>query len=176
MRMRAAGRGMILGLLILATACRPVCADGGSLRFSAVRGSYRISVFTAPTPFRKGPVDISVLVQDRGTGELMASTRVTVRMTKPGQPAIECLATAEAATNKLFRAAQFELPAPGRWEMQVQVEGPHGLAAIGGELEAAAALPRWHEMWGWIGWPAVAVALFGVHQALVRRKMRSPRK
>ena len=47
-------------------------------------------------------------------------------MTKPGGLALEYPATTEAATNKLFRAAQFELPEPGRWEMQVQVEGLHG--------------------------------------------------
>ncbi len=172
--MRVAAGGVNLGWLILATACPPVWADGGSLRLSEVRGGYRISVFTAPAPFRKGPVDISVLVQDRGTGELMASTRVTVRMTKPGQRVIEYPATAEAATNKLFRAAQFELPAPGRWELQVQVEGPHGPAAIGGEVDAAAALPRWRDLWPWIGWPAAAVALFVAHQMLVRRKGKAP--
>ncbi|MGO9921998.1 MAG: hypothetical protein ACLQIB_45790 [Isosphaeraceae bacterium] len=171
--MRTTAGGVILGWLFLATACPPLCADGGSLRFSAVQGGYRISVFTAPAPFRQGPVDISVLVQDPGTGELMASTRVTVRMTKAGQAALEYPATAEAATNKLFRAAQFELPASGRWEWRVEVDGSGGLAVVSGELEAAAASPRWQELWIWIGWPAVAVALFGIHQVLVRRKQSS---
>jgi len=171
--MRAAAGGVILGWLVLLTACPPVSADGGSLRWSEVQGGYRISVFTAPTPFRQGPVDISVLVQDRRTGALVESTRVTIRMTKPGQLALEYPATVEAATNKLFRAAQFELPAPGRWELQVQVEGLHGLAAIGGDVEAGPALPRWQELWLWIAWPAVAVALFGIHQVLVRRKCSS---
>ncbi len=173
-RGRGSTGGVTLGWLILATACPPVCADGGSLRLSEVRGGYRISVFTAPVPFRKGPVDISVLVQDPGTGELIASTRVTVRMRKPGQAVLEYPATAAAATNKLLRAAQFELPAPGQWELEVQVEGPHGPAAIGGEVEAAAALPRWRALWLWIGWPAVAVALFVIHQVLVRRKGKAP--
>ena len=90
----------------------------------------------------------------------MTQARVTVRMTKPGRLALEYPATTEAATNKLFRAAQFELPEPGRWEMQVQVEGLHGLAVIGGEVEAAEPLPRWPEMWPWIGWPALVIVLF----------------
>ena len=38
------------------------------------------------------------------------AVRVTIRMTKPGGPALEYPATTEAATNKLFHAAQFELP------------------------------------------------------------------
>jgi hypothetical protein len=118
-----------------------------------------------------GPVDVSVLVQDRATGNVLASTRATVRMTKPGQPMLEFEypATAAAATNKLFRAAQFELAAPGRWKIQVQIDGPHGPALIGGELEAAEALPRWRELWMWIAWPALVIALFGIHQVLVHR-------
>jgi hypothetical protein len=140
------------------------------LRFSEVQGEYRISVFTAPKPFRKGPVDISVLVQDRGTGELMASARVTVWMTKPGQPVLEYPATADAATNKLFRAAKFELPAPGRWHWRVEVEGSHGRAVAGGDVEAAGELPEWRELCLWISWPVVVIVLFGIHQLLVRRK------
>jgi hypothetical protein len=31
-------------------------------------------------------------------------------------------------------------------------------------------LPRWREMWPWFGWPALAIALFGIHQALSRRR------
>ncbi len=168
--MRSTAGGLILGWLLLATACPLLLADGGSLRISVVQGAYRISVFTAPTPFRKGPVDISFLVQDPGTGELIPTTRITVRMTKPGQALIEHRATAEAATNKLFRAAQLELPASGRWEWEAEVDGPHGLAVVKGEVEAAAALPRWRELWMWIGWPAVAIVLFGAHQVFVRSR------
>jgi transposase len=168
--MRSAASGVILGWVILATACPPLCADGGSLRLSAVQGGYRISVFTAPTPFRQGAVDVSVLVQDRDTGQPMPLARVSVCMTKPGHRTLSYPATHDAATNKLFRAAQFELPASGRWELEVQVEGLHGMATIGGEVEAAAPLPRWRELWMWIGWPAVAIALFGIHRVLVHRK------
>ena len=166
--MRPMVGGVIFGWLLLGTWCAPAVADGGSLRLSGKKGGYQITVFTAPTPFRAGPVDISVLVQDGSTGEPMPQARVTVRMTKPGRPALEYPATTEAATNKLFRAAQFELPEPGRWDMQVQVEGSHGLAVIGGEVEAAEPLPRWPEMWPWIGWPALAIALFSIHQILKR--------
>ena len=98
----------------------------------------------------------------------MTGARVTVRMSKLGQLAVDYPATAEAATNKLFQAAQFELPEPGRWDMQVRVEGSHGLAEIAGEVEAAKPLPRWREIWPWFGWPALAIALFSIHQILKR--------
>jgi hypothetical protein len=162
--------GVTLGWLLLGTWCAPAIADGGSIRLSRKNGGYQITVFTAPTPFRAGAVDISALIQDATTGDPMTPVRVTVRMTKPGGLALEYPATTDAATNKLFRAAQFELPEPGRWEMQVRVEGLHGIAVIGGEVEAAKPLPRWAEIWPWIGWPALVVALFSIHQALARRR------
>jgi hypothetical protein len=162
--------GVIFGWLFLGSWCVPASGDGGSVRLSATKAGYRITVFTAPTPFRAGPVDISVLVQDARTGGPLPEARVIVRLAKAGQPALEYSATQEAATNKLLRAAQFELPEPGRWEMEVQVEGVHGPAVIGGEVEAAAPLPRWRELWPWFGWPALVVALFGMHQVLGRRR------
>src|SRR4029077_14949184 len=83
---------------------------------------------------------------------------------------LEYPATQEAATNKLLHAAQFEIPVPGRWELEVRVEGSQGTAVVGCELEAAEPLPRWRELWLWIGWPALAIALFGIHQVLSRRR------
>jgi len=137
---------------------------------SGKKGNFLITVFSAPTPFRAGPVDISVLVQDALSGEPVATMQVTLRMTQPGQPALECEATAEAATNKLLRAAQFELPEPGRWQMEVRIEGPEGVSVMNGEVEAAERLPRWRELWPWIGWPAIALALIGIHEALAGRR------
>jgi hypothetical protein len=170
--MRSVVWDTIVGWLLLETLCTPALADGGSMRFSERSCGYQITVFTAPTPFRAGPVDISVLVQDASTGEPMLDARVTMRMTKPGHAALEYSATREAATNKLFRAAQFDLPDPGRWDMQVQVEGSHGLAVVGGDVDAAAPLPRWQELGWWIGWPGLVIVLFGIHQALSRPSHR----
>jgi hypothetical protein len=167
--MRPVIGGVIWGWLFLGTWCAPALADGGLMRWSEAKGSSRITVFTAPTPFRVGAVDISVLVQDASTGDPLTPVKVTVRMTKPGGLALEYPATTEAATNKLFRAAQFELPEPGRWALEVEVQGSHGVAVIGGELDAAEPLPRWRELWPWITWPALVIALFAIHQFLTRR-------
>jgi hypothetical protein len=165
---RTSGRALSSWFL-LAMWCAPALADGGSVWLSTTKSGYRLTIFTAPTPLRAGPVDISVLAQDGSTGEPLLDARVTVRLHRPGEPALEYPATTEAATNKLLYAAQFELPAPGRWDMEVHFVGRHGSAVVGGELEAAEPLPRWLELWPWIGWPGLAVALFGIHQALARR-------
>jgi hypothetical protein len=164
---------MIVGWLFLGVWCMPAWGDGGSVCLSATKGPYRITVFSAPSPFRAGPVDISVLVQDASTGEPLPLVQVTVLMTKNGQSSLEYPATQEAATNKLLRAAQFEISEPGRWELKVHVEGLQGTAVVEGELEAAEPLPRWQEMWPWTCWPVLAIVLFGIHELVVRNSRRS---
>jgi hypothetical protein len=147
-------------------------ADGGALRLSEQQAGYRITVFTAPNPLRAGPVDVSVLVQDAATGEAVPEATVAVQATPWGRPgaAVRVPATSEAATNKLLRAALFELPEPGRWQIEVEVEGKGGLARVRFEAEAGEPLPRWLALWPWFTWPILIVMLFGIHQALGRRK------
>lgn len=153
---------------------RAVRADGGTLRLSERQGGYRIAVFTAPTPFRAGPVDVSVFIQDATTRAPVADARVTVRAAPRGRPdeAFHQPATTAAATNKLFRAAVFALPEPGWWEMEIVIEGTRGTARAAFSVEAAGPPPRWLTLLPWVSWPAVAILLFCIHQRLVRRKAR----
>jgi len=147
-------------------------ADGGTVRLSEQKGNYRITVFTAPTPLRAGPVDISVFVQAAATAEPAAEVRVTIEAVRRGSrgAAICHPATTAAATNKLYHAAIFNLPEPGWYALEVSVDGALGKARVGLEMEAAEALPPWLRMWPWVGWPVVAILLFGVHQFLVRKQ------
>jgi len=150
-------------------------ADGGAVRLREQARAYQVTVFTAPTPFRAGPVDFSVLVLDAGTGEYVPEARVTVRLAARGTGnVLEYPATAAAATNKLFHTAVFRVPEPGWWDVDVAVEGPHGPALVRFEVEADEPPPRWLELWPWYAWPALAVALFGLHQVLVRRRIPLP--
>src|SRR6516225_10741923 len=76
-------------------------ADGGTVRLREQAGAYQVTVFTAPTPFRAGPVDVSVLVLDAGTGEYVPEARVTVRLRARATGTVLVYpATAAAATNK----------------------------------------------------------------------------
>ncbi len=152
--------------------CTPLLrADGGTVQLSERQGGYQVTVFTAPAPLRVGPVDVSVLVQHPDTGAPIPEAQVTLRAWPRGR-ADEALcvpATEEAATNKLFRAAVFDLPEPGRWEMEVSIEGPFGEARVRFEAEAAEPLPRWLSLWPWYSWPFGVIVLFGIHQGLKGR-------
>lgn len=153
-------------------------ADGGAVRFSQRRGDYRITVFTAPTPLRAGPLDVSVFVQDAATGEAVADAQITVRASPRERPeaAIQQRATTEEATNKLFQAALFDLPEAGWWDVTIIVEGLREPVAVHFEMEADEPLPRVWEMTPWIAWPAVVVVLFLAHKWLVQRKQRESQR
>lgn len=162
----ALGSGLLLGPVGAAR------ADGGTVRASAVASGWRVTVFTAPTPPLAGPVDVSVLLQDAATGRPDPAARVWVRAEprdRPG-PAVEQPATADAATNKLLVAAVLDLPDPGWWVVRVRVEADGRSAEVGFDLEVGDPPPRWVSLAGWVGWPAVAVAVFAAHRLLVRRK------
>jgi hypothetical protein len=149
-------------------------ADGGTVRLSEQQGKYRITVFTAPTVLRAGPVDISVLVQDADTGEPASGVQVTIRAEWRGSPDVTLRhrATTEAATNKLYYAATFDLPEPGWYSVEVSIDGPLGGAEVHFEMEAAEPPPPWLAMLPWVGWPALAILLFSIHQRLVRWRSR----
>jgi hypothetical protein len=150
-------------------------ADGGAVRLRERAGGYQIAVFTSPTPFRAGPVDVSVLVQDAATEECVPEAQVTVYLKATGSGrTVECPATTEAATNRLFHAAVFELPEPGYWNVEIAVEGPHGPALLRFGVRADGPTPRWLELWPWFTWPALVVAFFGLHQVLFRRRIPLP--
>jgi hypothetical protein len=151
-------------------------ADGGTIRLSERRGDYRLTVFTTPTPVRAGPVDVSVLVQDSDTGEPVSDVQVMIKATLRGSPAlaIQHPATTEAATNKLYHAANFDLPEPGWYALVVSVAGTRGEVWVRLELEAASPLPAFLALWPWVAWPVVVILLFGIHQLLVRRRPCEP--
>jgi hypothetical protein len=155
--------GALLACLLLPG---PARGDGGRLQLSETSGNYRITVFTAPNPCRAGPVDVSVLVQDAVTGAVLPDATVVVTATDQVTPArpIEQPATGEAATNKLFHAAILDLPNPGLWEMTIRIDGPRGQAVSRFEVEVADPIPPWVSLWPWLTWPAVVIAVFGVHQ------------
>jgi len=170
---------LVVVWLTLGCGCAAVRGDGGTVRLRERKGPYEITVFTAPTPFRAGPVDISVLVQEADSGAPVSEARVTVTLTaRPGQHhGLRQQATTEAAMNKLLRAALFELPWAGWWEAEVTVAG--GLGEGRGEetvsfaVEAEEPLPHWVTLWPCLTWPALVVALFGLRRLVVRRPVDS---
>jgi hypothetical protein len=118
---------LLLAAVTLAVA-GPLLANGGSVRISrAVVGPYLVSVFSSPTPLRTGEVDVSVLVQD-AVREAVLDVPVAVEAVPVGFEAapVRQEATREQATNKLFKAAKFDVATAGEWKIEVRVGGEEG--------------------------------------------------
>lgn len=134
---------ILCGLALLyVMAVHPAFANGGQIRVSnEPAGPYVITVFTSPSPFRAGPVDISVFVAEGQDLVAVQNAQVTIT-TEPidhRAPGGSYPATHDQATNKQFYAAKFTLPSDGRWRIVVEVGGALGRGSTSFEVEAGAA-------------------------------------
>ena len=169
---RFSARIFLIPLLLMASPSH-ARADGGTLRFSQVRGPYRVTLFTAPVSPRAGVVDFSVMLQEAGSDRPRFDIPVSVHAWPTGRPESRRggRVSSESATNKLFRDIPIDLPDAGEWTVSVVVGNATPIEAI---VVVAPPPPAWLDLVGWITWPAGAVMIFFIHRAIVKRKRRSP--
>lgn len=164
----------MIGLALFSSGLSPATAhaDGGLLRAWKQYEGYEVAVFTEPTPVVSGSVDISVLLLDRSTGEPIPETRVVVEVSPVGRPekATSRLATREGATNKLLRAAVFELHDAGRYDVNISIDGPVDHSQVRFEVDVGSSWSPRAGVWPWVLWPLPVIALYGIHRRLVARE------
>jgi hypothetical protein len=170
----------MIGLTLITSGAWAATArgDGGTLRAWKQQGDLEIAVFTDPSPVVAGPVDISILLLDRNSGEPDGKARVTVEVLPGGRPdrAVRRVATEQAATNKLFRATSFELSESGRCGVDVLIEGPVDRLKIHFNLIVGMPWSARSGIWPWVLWPLPTIGLYGMHQRLVYWRRKIPRK
>ncbi|MBX3026891.1 hypothetical protein KF840_18440 [bacterium] len=169
-RTRIAPAALLLAALPLAA---PAGADGGAVRLSERVGDLVITVFTSPTPLRAGPIDVSALLLDGRSGDVIgdAGVTVTLRNPQPEETMVTATASRAQATNKLLYAALLDLPAAGAWRVEVAIDrAGHPPAAVTFDVDAAPPLPPWRTYWPYFALPALAVAVYALHQWLVLRR------
>lgn len=97
-------------------------ADGGKVRFSQIVEPFQVTVFTNPTPLQTGPVDISVLVQQADSGEVIHDAVIDITLLcKDTQQTIHQRATNDSS-NKLLQSSTVVLPTARNWQVSVQIE------------------------------------------------------
>jgi hypothetical protein len=80
-------------------------------------------------------------------------------------------ATSELATNKLMRAAHLELPEPGVWTIEVELQCEGRSIAAGFDLALADPPPPWLDLALWLSWPVVVIGLFILHRLRLRQRV-----
>jgi hypothetical protein len=171
-------RQLIALITVLVLQCPAMLfADGGTLRASGHYGNFQISVFTSPSLPRCGIIDISVLTQEALSGKVHTDVPATIKLTKVNAGnnipiELEQITATSAATNKLFRAAQFNVPEPGQWRLTVAINDPsnqtttHNTQPLQFEIAVSPPPPAWLTLAPWIGWPFGVLLLFCAHQRL----------
>src|SRR5579859_1118640 len=90
-------------------------ADGGTIQLRKEAGALVITVFTSPAPLSAGPVDISLLLQNRNGLEPVLDANVSLLLRADASGAeITTRPTREQAQNKLLYAAPVTLVDPGK--------------------------------------------------------------
>src|SRR5689334_5892537 len=113
-------------------------ANGGTPQLTLEpAGPYELTVTTSPSTLRVGQADVSVLVYQAASGELFQDARVTLTTEPLGHPGQrgQFAATHDQAENKLYYAANVQLPEAGRWRIGVQVRSSLGEGATSFEIE-----------------------------------------
>jgi hypothetical protein len=160
--------------------CACAWADGGAVIASQRVGSWQVSVLVSPVAPAVGPIDVSVLVQDAVSGQTVDGVIVKLQLAPEDSPAdsIRLAATRAAATNKLFYAAQCDLPTAGRWTIAATANDREDEAELFAVINVAGPPPKWVELWPWLAWPSVVIALFLLreHLACMQRERRAQRQ
>ena len=143
-------------------------ADGGAIQFQGDAGPFHVTVFTLPPVLSAGPVDVTVLVQDRSKLSPLLDASVTLDLTLRGGRTLEkkdawsppsCSLGKSAALNgiparlnhggnRLLYGALVQIPRSGAWQLRINIERANETESIDTLLEvnpsASPPLTYWH--------------------------------
>jgi hypothetical protein len=167
---RAVGRSLIIGALCLLVilmpaagpAARPAVAHGGGapqLTNEPV-GPYLLSLWSDPDPAVVGALHLTLAVADAASGAPVTAAEVTVTA-RNGATRLTAPASHEGALVPEFYEVDFDLPAAGEWQFDINISGEAGSGQAGFALTAAAGATNWllialvglgGAAAGWVGW------------------------
>jgi hypothetical protein len=147
-------------------------ADGGRVRMQQTSGEFIVTLFTAPEPLTTGDADLSVLVQDRATQQVLLNAVTEIQLTSPvGDVQTIPLARGQAS-NRMLQAATVHLGRTGSWFATVRVRHGADQAACSTRFEVATNRSRRALILAFLLLPLFAIALFVLHQTQRSRLYR----
>lgn len=149
-------------------------ADGGRLQLRQAAGPFVVSLFSTPESLAVGPADLSVMVEEQGSGAVLLDADVVVTLTAEAAgiaPVVAHLSHAHA-TNRLLQDAVVQLPRAGRWRAVVHVSEGGREASVATDLTVANYSARRGTVWFFALLPIGAIALFAWVQIMKQRMRR----
>jgi hypothetical protein len=161
-----------LMLTMGATAAR---ADGGAMLLHQDAGAFTITLFAAPQPLHTGDADLSVMVQDRTTGEVLLDPTVDLTVAPPAAEANQQTVrfAKGQASNRLLQACTVHFSSAGKWRIALAVRRGNDTAQLSTECTVEPDRSRATLVWFYVLLPVGIVLLFVIHQVL---KLRSEGK
>jgi hypothetical protein len=160
---------LLLVVMILAQAT--ALADGGTVQLRKEAGAFVITVFTSPAPLSAGPVDISLLLQNRNGLEPVLDASVSMRLREDASSTGgQARPTREQAQNKLLYAVPVTLAESGRWQLAVTILRNGERTDATGTIDVAPAPEMAASYWSYLAFPPLMIAAFVVRERLIRRK------
>lgn len=159
-----ARRYLLLILLLVLTG--RAFADGGRLRFRKPAGPFTVTLFTTPDPLTKGRADFSVAVERVDSIGLVENAHVTFILTPQADPNHRLVlhASRSQATSRFLQAANFKLPSPGFWRIDVIVRDGNQVGQCSGHFRVRKQDLATSERAWQIAFVPIMVLLFFLHQ------------
>ena len=185
-------------LVVISFIPRLAQADGGIVRARETRGPFVITIFTAAEIVTTAPVDISIMVQDRETNDVVMDAVVNLSFSRPNESTMQTnsgvstpmighampgdsqmqskpiiRATRAGTANKLLYGTNALLSAAGDWSLRVSVRRDRNEASVDCILPVAMSSGRLAAIWPYLALVPAVIALFVVNQWLRRRSAHS---
>jgi hypothetical protein len=147
-------------------------ADGGAVQLHTEAGPLVITVFTSPAPVSAGPVDISLLLQNRNGLEPVLDASVSLILRDASGAETRARPTREQAQNKLLYAAPVTLAESGKWQLGVTVLQNGERTDVTGTIDVAPAPEMAATYWSYIALPPLMIVAFVARERLIRRRKK----
>jgi hypothetical protein len=165
----------LAALLILTIGTTAARADGGAMLLHQDAGAFTITLFAAPQPLHTGAADLSVMVQDRSSGEILLDPVIDLTVAPVAASATQQtvrLAKGEAS-NRLLQASTVHFSSAGKWRLTLAVRRGNDTAQLSTECTVEPDRSRATLVWFYVLLPVAIILLFVIHQVL---KLRSEGK
>jgi hypothetical protein len=176
----------IFGLMLFLA--RASWADGGAIQFQGDAGSFHVTVFTLPAILSAGPVDVTVLIQDRSKLNPLLDARVTLDLSSQSGNTLKKEAWSPPACplsmpaslsgiaarlnhgeNRLLYGALTQVPYSGIWKLKINIQRDSEMESVSTLLKVNPPAPPPLAYWQLFILPPLGVLGFILNRIARRR-------
>jgi hypothetical protein len=162
---------VVLVLGVWATGAR---GDGGTILLHQDAGPFIITLFATPQPLQVGGADLSVMVQDRSSEEVLLDPVIDLSTAPEAERGVQQTVRLERgrASNRLLQAATVNFSRAGKWRLMLLVRRGNDAASLSTECVVESDRSRAVLVWFYVLLPAGVILLFVIHQGLKFRQKK----